>query len=132
MKVIKENQNILYTEYMFFYLQGNTHTSSQNEARKLSHPLGKRTEAEGTPTTLPQATFTKPTVSKSNTSTSHQHVSPHVHSQPARPTHRHGHGIACSTSHNKPSQVTLPKSRSSISPKPSQSKTTALVKPSPR
>ena len=104
---------------------------AQGETRR---PLGKRTEAEGTPSTLPQSTTTKQTITKSHTSTS-QHFTHQIHSSSSyaqRPAHRHGHGIACSTSHDKPSHVLLPKSRHSVSPKSNQTKTTALVKPSPR
>ena len=111
------------------FVKGVHHTTRE------ANPLGKRTEAEGTPSTLPQPTFTKQTYTKSNnTSTSQQHPSPQIHSssQPTRSVHRDGHGIACSTSHDNPSQVMLPKSRPSISPRSNHTKTTAFVKPSTR
>ena len=120
--------------YNICYLQGTPNGSAKRDSRKQVYPLGKRTEAEGTPSTLPQPTFTRQTFTKSKTSTSQQHFSPQTHSntQPTRSVHKHGHGIACSTSHDKPSQVTLPKSKPSVTTRSSHSKTTALVKPSPR
>ena len=87
------------------------------------------------PSTLPQPTFTRQTFTKSNNiSTSQQHPSPQIHSsnQPTRSVHKNDHVVACSTSHDNPSQVMLPKYRPLISPRSNHPKITALVKPSPR
>ena len=115
-------------------IQGVHHSSLQGETRGQTCLLGKRTEAEGTPSTLPQPTTTKQTITTSRIATPQQHYTHQIHpsSHPHRSAHKHGQGIACSTSHDDPSHVLLPKSRHTISPKYNQTKTTALVKPSPR
>ena len=109
--------------------------------RLLFNQLGKRVEGEGTPSTQSPSATTKQTISQVSTPTSRHNFTNHISSNlqqwtfnqpPTRPTHKHGHGIACSTSYDKPSPNLLSKSRQSPSPKSIRAKNTAMVKPSPR